>query len=208
MIPGRQRIAAGTGPAFRVVHPLSDFTYVVVSSSPTAEGRYWTYVDAIDQEEAMELGARELPAPSLAFRLPTQRIRRLAKLLLTYGAVAGLAATLLLPVLTFHFRRSGAGFVVLSWGEAFGYAVLFELMVLLLVLSYLAVLDFVCAHVGYRTLRERSKVAPDGHVLEGPELEDVMEAFGPERVSRIVRLVNRSFGAGLLLVLALGLLTR
>ena len=49
---------------------------------------------------------------------------------------------------------------------------------------------------------------PDGTVLEGPRVEDVIEAFGPERVARNVRLVNYGFGAGLLLVFLLGVLSR
>ena len=72
----------------------------------------------------------------------------------------------------------------------------------------MAILDFVCGWVGYRTLRERSRVSTDGTVVEGPLLEDIMAAFGPERVSRTVRLVNRGFCTALLVVLVLGLLTR
>lgn len=207
MMPGRQTFARSSGPTFQVVPPLSDSTFVVIGTTPTAEGRYWTYVDAITEEGAMELAAVELPAPSLAFRLPTQRVRRFAKFLLVYGPIVAAVAILMIPILTWHFRRS-AGFVVLGWAASFGYALVFELMVLFLLVSYLAILDLVCGWVGYRTLRERSRVSTGGTVLEGPLLEDIMAAFGPERVSQTVRLVNRGFGAALLLVLVLGVLTR
>jgi hypothetical protein len=187
---------------------LSDPTFVVVSTAPTAEGRYWAYVEAFDEAEAMELAERLLPAPSLAFRLPTQRIGTLVRRLTVYGPILFPAGIALLPLLAIQFRRSSAGFVVMSWAASFGYALLFEVTVLLLVVAYLATLDFACARVGSRTLRERSAVAPDGTVLEGPRVEDVIEAFGPERVGRTVCLVNYGFGAGLLVVVVLGVLSR
>jgi hypothetical protein len=187
---------------------LADTTFVVVSTTSGPDGRYWSCVDAFDEDEAMTMAGKQLAAPSVAFRLPTQRTKRLARVVAEYLPSWLLAAVVLLFFLTFQFRRSGAGFVVLSWPGALGYALLFEVTLALLFLTYLAILDFACARVGARTLAARATIASDGTVVEGPAAQDVIDAFGPERVARTVSLVNRGFGAGLLLILLLGVLSR
>jgi hypothetical protein len=186
---------------------LSEFTYVVLSTEPTPEGGKWTYVQASSVGEALELGAEQLAAPHIAFKLPTQRTKALANHLARYAHVwmAGIFTTIVF--MTFQLRRSGQGFVVLSWAGAFGYAVLLVFALLLLGLTYLTVLDLACAHVGARILSERSRGA-GGDSSRAASVDDIMEAYGTERVGSTVRTVTLYFGAALLILTVIGVLTR
>jgi hypothetical protein len=171
------------------------------------DGRQWVYLRASDDEEADIIADRLLPSPRYVFKLPTQRTKAVANMVLRFGPFWILGTIGLVTYLTIHFRRSGLGFVVLGWGQAFGFALLFLATLILLAVSYLAALDVACSRAGARTLRTRSKRDPDGTLVESSALEDVLEAFGPVRMSRAVRNVNIAFALGLtIVVLAANLL--
>jgi hypothetical protein len=190
-------VPVDTGPS------LHESTYVALSSTPNADGRQWVYLMAPGPEEASILAQRWAPSPHYIFKLPTQRTKTAANLVLRYGPAWILGTLALVTYLTIHFRQNGLGFVVFGWPQAFGFALLFLATVILLMVSYLAALDVACSRAGSRMLRLRSTKAPDGSVIEPTGIEDILDAYGPVRMGRAVLRVNIVFVAGLLgLILA------
>src|SRR5262245_24889467 len=120
---------------------LYENTFIALSSNPDKEGRHWVYLNAVTQWEASMLAEKVLPLPHYTFKVPNQRIKGLANHVLTYGAVWIGVMLVLLIWFTIRFRRSGLGFVVMSWPSAFGFALLFLATMILLIVSYLAALD-------------------------------------------------------------------
>ena len=180
---------------------LYESTYVALSSTPNAEGRQWVYVRAGGSEEAAILAEQLVPSPRYLFKLPTQRTKAVASMVLHYGPAWIVGTIGLVIYLTIHFRRVGLGFVVLGWPQAFGFALLLLATVILLVVSYLAALDVACSRAGARLLSVRSTRGPDGSLVEPGGLEDILDAFGPARMGRAVRKVNLAFATGLFLVI-------
>ena len=180
---------------------LYESTYVALSSTPNDSGRQWVYLRAGDLEEAAVLAEDQLPSPRYLFKLPTQRTKTFATMILHYGPAWIVGIIALVIYLTIHFRRVGLGFVVLGWPQAFGFALLLLATVILLLVSYLAALDVACSRAGSRLLSVRSTRGPNGTLVDPAGLEDILDAFGPVRMSRAVRRVNLAFATGLLIVI-------
>jgi hypothetical protein len=187
-------------PADTGLPSIYESTYVALSSTANADGRQWVYLRASDEEEASIIADTLIPARHYLFKLPTQRTKALAHLILRFGPFWIIGTITLVTFLTIHFRRSGLGFVVLGWAQAFGFALLLLATVILLVVSYLAALDVACSRAGAGTLRARSTRDPDGNLVEPPALEDVLDAYGPVRMSRAVGKVNVAFALAVTLV--------
>jgi hypothetical protein len=189
-----------TAPAETGLPSIYEATYVALSSTPNADGRQWVYLRASDDEEASIIADTLVPTPRYLFKLPTQRTKAVANMVLRFGPFWIIGTIGLVTYLTIHFRRSGLGFVVLGWAQSFGFALLLLATVILLVVSYLAALDVACSRAGSRALKARAKRDPDGTLVEPQALEDILEAYGPVRMSRAVRRVNVAFALGMTLV--------
>ena len=188
--------------------PMIDYTYVVSSMKPSPEGSYWAFVDARSKAEALLDAAPQLPQPYGAFKVPTQRLKTLVNYVIDFAPVGIIGTFLIIGFLTFGYRTSSAGFVVMSWPQAFGSALLLFVTVVTTVVAYCAILDFLCARDCYAALETRGTVAPDGRVLEPQSVTDVLYAFGTERVGETTRRFNKSFGIALLVIVIVGSISR
>jgi hypothetical protein len=188
--------------------PLIDYTYVVSSMKPSPEGSYWAFVDARSKDEALLDAAPQLPQPYGAFKVPTQRLKTFVNAAIDFAPVWMVGTFLIIGFLTFNYRRSAAGFVVMSWPQAFGSALLLFITVLTTAVAYCAILDFLCARDCFGALKTRATVASDGSVLEPQSVTDVLYAFGSDRVGETTRRFNKSFAIALLVIVVVGSISR
>src|SRR5262245_39421838 len=162
--------------------PLLPYTYVVSSMKPSPEGSYWAFVDAHSKDEALLDAAPNLPQPYGAFKVPVQRLKTFVNHVVDFAPVWMIGTVLLIAFLTVGYRTSSAGFIVMSWPQAFGSALLLLITVLASAVAYCAILDFLCARDCFRALKTRETVASNGSVLDPHSVTDVLYAFGTERV--------------------------